>query len=525
LYKKKMKMKALLLLCLCLSSTLAVPATSSLYMGRSSDILIESETQQDSVIFFKGEQFGTTQINKLQDTRFADLFSHVMGTQPFHVDADRTGFPTTSLFNKPRAALLVALESVGSEILSKYPALSFLQNSQMSPISTLSSPANTQTILANLVTGTTPSKHGIVGSSWRKPGTGALVNAYDENGMSFAANIADILLQETQGKSLIVSASSSSSFSSALGAHPEIVSENIGWRAHAYSLSNGAFSTRYSEPSCDQVLAISAEELSALLSDVVISSDVTFSAKNAEDMAFLAELAFVRNLIAKLSTSLSASVKDDMPDMYSFVFASLKGIETKYGKDSNTYAAALSLVDKTISSLISALNQQYDGRVATVIMALNARDISSEALKEKVYNKVSSLLHDSNDFSLHYPALYVRTYEFSGHARDVLCSTLQKSIASSNANVFCATPMVATRAVRSMMGNDANGTCYPPTPAEVAQLEEDTLYVFAFWMHFFMVIIITAFIGWGVYSLAFVGSDASKDSLLFRAAGRHHHQN
>lgn len=520
-----MKMKALLLLCLCLSSTLAVPATSSLYMGRSSDILIESETQQDSVIFFKGEQIGTTQIHKLEDTRFADLFAHVMGTQSFHVDADRTGFPTTSLFNKPRAALIVTLESVGSEILRKSPALSCTQNSQVSSISTSSSPANPQTILANLVTGTTPSKHGIVGSSWRKPGTGLLVNAYDENGASFSANIADILLQETQGKSLVVSASSSSSFSSALGAHPELVADNIGWRAHAYSLNNGAFSTRYSDPSCDQVLALSAEELSALLSDVVISSDVTFSAKNSEDMALLAELAFVRNLISKLSSSsLEASVKDNMPDLYSFAFASLKGIETKYGKDSKTYAAALSLVDKTVSSLISALNQQYDNRVAIAIMAINARDVSSEALKERVFNKVSSLLHNKEDFSLHYPALYVRTYEFSGHARDVLCSSLQKSVVDSHANVYCGSPIITSRAVRALSDEIVN-TCVIVNNETINQANSDLAYIWAFWLHFFMTIIIASFIGWGVYCLAFVGSDASKDSLLFRAAGRHHHQN
>lgn len=69
---------------------------------------------QDSVIFFKGDQFSTTELNKLEDTSFADLFAHVIGTQPFHIDADRTGFPTTSLFNKPKASTIIVIDSVGA---------------------------------------------------------------------------------------------------------------------------------------------------------------------------------------------------------------------------------------------------------------------------------------------------------------------------------------------------------------------------------------------------------------------------
>ncbi len=37
-----------------------------------------------------------------------------MGTQPFHLNADRSDFPATSLFNKPRASVLITLESVGA---------------------------------------------------------------------------------------------------------------------------------------------------------------------------------------------------------------------------------------------------------------------------------------------------------------------------------------------------------------------------------------------------------------------------
>jgi len=517
-----MMSKALLLvICLCLSSVLSLPHTSSLFTGRSADIIIEYETQQDSAVFYKGEQLSSTQISQLEDTRFADLFSHIMGTQAFHVDANREGFPTSSLFSKPRASLIVAIDSVGVETLKKYSTLSLLQNTASSSISTLSSPPNTLTLLANIATGSTPSQHGIVGQSWRRPySTGGIVTAYDNQGRSFSANIADILLQETQGLSLVVSASSSSSFSSALGAHPELVADNIGWRAHAYSLVNGAFVSRYEDPSIEQLLQLSESELAALVSDLTFNG-VTFSTKTPEDFALLAELAFVKNLIAKLNTDivLSAMVKDDMPDMYNFVFASLKAIQTKYGDNSNEFAAALALVDKSIETLFVALNGFYDNRVAAAIFALNAREGSSVSLKDKVYQKVSGLLHTEKEFDAFYPNLYVRNEDFNGYARDVLCSGLQKAIVNDKASVYCAPPLLVAKATRQV---GAPAPCPTPDPKKEA---EDLATVWAFWLNFFITIILISFIGWGVYCMAFVGSDASKDSLLFRATGRHHHQN
>lgn len=513
-------LKTVLLLCLCLSSTFALPQ-KWVYMGRSADITIESETTQDSVMLLKGEQFSSTQINNLEDTRFADLFSHVMGSQPFHVDADRTGFPSSSLFNKPRAALLVAVDSVGSGILNKFPTLSILKNVQTSKITTPAVATNTHMLLATLATGVTPSEHGIVGPFWRRPVVGSLVEAYSSEGPSFSANLADIISQESKGKSLVISASSSSSFASALGVHPKLAHEN----AHAYSFENGAFVSRYEN--AGRSLELSQEDLSTLLNDISISG-VTFSYKNSEDLALLAELAFVSNLISKLNTdsTFSRLAADDKPDVYSFVFASLKGIQAKYGEDSTEFAAALTLVDKAIETLSVALNKHYDNRVATAIMALNARDTSSEALKQIVFSKVSTLLHSEEDFAAFYPSLYIRTQEFDGHARDIMCSNLQRAI--SGATVYCSAPIVATRAVRALSDDPVisnNSNCPIITNETIKQEADDLAYIWAFWLNFFITLIITGFVGWGVYCMAFVGSDASKDSLLFRATGRHHHQN
>lgn len=49
--------------------------------------------------------------------------------------------------------------------------------------------------------------------------------------------------------------------------------------------------------------------------------------------------------------------------------------------------------------------------------------------------------------------------------------------------------------------------------------------VWAFWLNFWITIFIASFILWGAYCLVYVGIDAGKDSLLFRATGRHAHAN
>jgi hypothetical protein len=429
------------------------------------------------------------------------------------------------LFNKPKAAVIIVVDSVGADILNKYPALSLLQDAHATTLTTQSALSNAHALLASLATGATPSEHGIVGATWHSASSyGALVTAYDENGLPLVANIADILLQESHGVSLVVSASASPIFASALAAHPHLVEENLGWRAHAYSFSTeSGFASRYADPSCDPLLALSPAELAVLLADVSVAVgdvEVTFTTKTKVDLDLLAELAFVNNLIAKLRdhSELSKLVKDDIPDLYSFVFSSLKGIQEYYGLQSAAFSAALSLVDAATHSLTCTLDRLYDGRVATAVVALNARDASSQALKEKVYNKVARLLHSQEDFELHYPSVYVRPNELYGHARDIMCANLQAAV-SKDANVHCLAPLLPTR-YGKRVENDTDDSS-SETPTELA----DTATIWAFWLNFWVTLIITAFVGWGVYCLTYVGSDASKDSLLFRATGRHSHQN
>lgn len=147
--------------------------------------------------------------------------------------------------------------------MKSFPSLSLFKNTPNAAISSASYPISTATLLANLATGSTPSTHGIVGPSWRRA-NGDLVLAYDADALPVSANIADIIAQEFDGRSLVVSASASSSFSYAFAVHSDLVT--FGWNAHAYALSGDVFASKYEE----QEFALFADELAALLKDVKV---------------------------------------------------------------------------------------------------------------------------------------------------------------------------------------------------------------------------------------------------------------
>lgn len=453
----------------------------------------------------------------MEDTKYSDLFAHVMGTPLFHLRTDRTGFPASSLLTKPKAVVTIVIDSVGAETLHANSKLQMLRNAHATALTSSTSPSNTHTVLANLATGSSPSVHGIVGAGWRRP-AGKLVSAYDESGMSFSASIADIFIQEWNGRSLVVSASGMPSLASALGVHPELAGDHLGWNAHVYALTENGFTSLYADAPCDAVFGASNSELN--VKDVTVTVDgqaVTFKAQ--ENYLFLSELAFVQHLISNLRSN--KLVKDSIPDMYSLVFSGLKEIARTHAKDSVTFRAALQLVDTASNDFIVALNELYDNRVAAAIVALNPRAFpetaAAFAVKEKVHARLARLMYDENDFEAFYPAIYVRNEEMTGFSRDLMCANLQDSVGS-DVTVHCLGTNIYARDAAAVNSSSSSSEAKKVAANESAA-------VWAFWLNFWVALIIFLFVLWGAYCLAYVGIDAGKDSLLFRATGRHHHQN
>jgi hypothetical protein len=499
-----------------IGSVFAVPAQSVPYFaGRSANIIIQPENAvSDNSAILLGKHF-ESQLKTIEDTEVADLFAHVMGTQPFNVLASREGFPKGDLFQKPKATLLVTLESVDHGLFVKY---ALWKGYQSVGLTTSTYPANSHTMASNIATGTKPSVHGIVGEAWVLP-NGEKIDAHtSEDGSSLAANIADILTQEWDGRSLTVSASASLPLASAFAASSQFS------HAHGYGLflEDGAFSTIYSHYALNP-FTVTEEALQAIFkaaafssflgASVVSSNDkvmvtvgsttVTFDLKSSDDYVLFAELGFVFNFLNVLETDsgVSVLVGDSVPDFYSFAFASLKGIKSTYGENSDIFVASIKLVDCAIQQTAAKLEALY-GRIVSAVVCLDTQSVVSDKIKTTVYESARASLQHQEDFELHFPSLYVRNGK--------VAQTCQQ--------------------VRSALGPLAEVHCFSSSFDWVAEdpniLPTNTtlpdLNVAAFWIFIFFPITLLLIILVGVYGLCAAGVEASKDSLLFRSAGRHH---
>jgi hypothetical protein len=495
----------------------AVPAQSVPYFaGRSANIIVQPENAvyDNSAILLHGKQL-ENQLKTIEDTRVADLFAHVMGTQPFNVLASREGFPKGDLFQKPKAAFLVTLESVAPGLFAKY---STWKDYQSVDLTTSTYPANTFTMTSNIATGTKPSVHGIVGEAWIMP-NGEKIGAHiSTEGSSLAANMADILTQEWDGDSLTLSASAFAPVASAFAASAHTSGHNYG-----LSLENRAFSTIYSRYELNP-FALAEEDLEAIFKATSFSSflgasmvysnndqlavtvgsiTTTFDLTTLVDYSLFAELGFVYNFLNTLETDsrISALVVDSVPDFYSFAFASLKGIKATHGEQSDMFIASLLLVDNAIQQAVAKIDTLYNGRTVSAVACLDTQTVVSDKIKAAVYESARTSLQSQEDFDLHFPSLYVR------NGKAAQACTRVKNALGKLAEVHC------FASTFDWVVEDNNyGATNTTQPLNVA----------AFWIFVFFPITILLVVLTGIYALCAAGVEASKDSLLFRSAGRHH---
>jgi predicted AlkP superfamily pyrophosphatase or phosphodiesterase len=89
--------------------------------------------------------------------------------------------------------------------------------------------------LATLVTGQTPSVHGIVNKEWFS--SNGAMKAYRSKALPQSASFVDIVSQAFEGKSLTVSGSADYQMAAALGAHQYLRAQNPSWNNYASSWS------------------------------------------------------------------------------------------------------------------------------------------------------------------------------------------------------------------------------------------------------------------------------------------------
>lgn len=420
-------------------------------------------------------------------------------------------------------------------------------------LTTATYPANPRAMLSNIATGAHPSVHGIVGDSWVHP-NGEKVSAHAASeGVSLAANMADILTQEWAGASLTVSASSSGSMASAFAVNQQFTSDN----AFALSMDNGAFGPIYDQSASP--LSLNKEALQAIFNDAsfsaflgakitnndnkltitVRSSTATFDLNSkvwALRSLYWVLIFYLYRLIlhslrssALYITSLisSRSIPNSLlwlliPFLISIPSFSLvwrwvilciddinlsQEIRAQYGEQSDAFVAALNLVDVTIQQAVTKFDNLYGGRAVSAVACLNTNTVVSDELKGRIYDTVRNYYNNEEDFSLHFPSLYIK-----GNAGQA-CSQLKSALGGS-AEVHCFASsynwMDGLLASSSDDGNTTN-----PIPINTANVS-------TFWILFFLTLGIFSAVIVGVISLVAAGEDAAKDSLLFRSAGRAH---
>jgi hypothetical protein len=423
-----------LFLALSLISALALPAEveNGHYPGRSGDFVLRQKG------YNAGQAYLTILSNKnvklaqasLPETSVADLIAHLMGVAPLNPSANRDSFPRVNFLDMPRANVLF-----------------FVQSSSASgdvALTTEAYPADSIARLTSILTGSNPSKHGIVQRAWYDLVQREIVSAYsDEFNGARAASLQDVVTTAFAGNSLVVSAAACRMVASALAAKSIVLPATSNNHALHWSSDSQAFTSVYADGA--NKLAFSFADVEAFVASLgtydsslktLSVEGVKFDLNDKRELAFFAELSFVHSLVAQLKSDerLKTLVADKASDFFTFA-VSLSGLERKYGADSVQARAASSILTTTISFATEEIAALYNGRSIVEIVSASPSSHVTEELAQEVQSAIAA---DSVFFAKKvYPQVYSVNWLSTGETQiDVVCSHLSASL--TNFDVYCA---------------------------------------------------------------------------------------
>jgi len=309
-----------------------------------------------------------------------------------------------NLFNKARVNLVLFVHSLGSETLASLPSLRIFQKQgQRMEIQRKSYPQDTIASLTTMMTGHSPSIHGIVNSQWEA--RDGRRSAYSSNAGPRVFNVNDQLSQAFEGQPLIISGSLDFQMASTLAVNPK---NRLG--GNNYALFWNEEQSRFESIYEDRVqgLNISAEDLASIFaSDERMRS--TFDLANKEEYKFLAEIAFLKNMVQQLQDNeiYATFAKDHVPDLLSFSFASLKALKNS---GSPKFTAAVQMLDDTILEVFGKLSAIYEGKVSLEVFFLGTPAYEKIAQDTQLKNQLFSLLKDNVNkqiFDQYFPSIYL----------------------------------------------------------------------------------------------------------------------
>eukprot|EP01113_Clastostelium_recurvatum_P027070 TRINITY_DN325_c0_g1_i1.p1 TRINITY_DN325_c0_g1~~TRINITY_DN325_c0_g1_i1.p1 ORF type:complete len:520 (+),score=182.20 TRINITY_DN325_c0_g1_i1:101-1660(+) len=493
--------------------------------SRQGDILIahaSNSLSDDSVVFLSGAPFNTASLKDIDATEFSSLIGHVMNL-PIPDVQSRDGFPQSTLLDSPKANFLVIVDGVGSKLLNKHSLASTLAPSAV-PLNTAAVyPPNTASIITTLTTGTTPATHGIVGASWYTP-EGELVSAFKQNGASAARSLAYNMTFAYDQSARIVSAS--------------------GCETLALALSNQQSSGRSFSSAARFIVVDSASSPSkAFLSSIgasISGKAVTVYANNrmAElslgnnaHATFLGELEMIFDMANAAANKFSAE-SSSSPAMFSVAVSGLRAVLEQHGEDSEEFAVGLFVLHSTISSAIAKINAAYKNKVASEIVFLNSKIIYNELVEDAKASIKAIVLRNlaagsAANFDSFYPYIYLSPRTSASDVTKIQ-NSINMVVAKNQALAplaLCAKREATQRQVSRntyylMDDIIANNNTCNNTIIKIV----DTDYIAAEHMLTWVPIILTLLVLMGVYGVCGISKEMTKDTLLFRSAGRHMHQ-
>ena len=382
------------------------------------------------------------------------------------------------VFSPSHANLFVVIDGLTSEELSLH------QEDLSHPIPIRSSyfpSASASSLLATVLTGKTPRIHGIIADKWDYLGETehAYVHAYPG-----AAQVADILVQATSGRSRVISASASPIFARALSVRTSLIQY-----AQQSIATHFNTNTRMAQPlEGFNFPPLSQQDLIELLQShfrdlVLIDTE--------EHKTLYAELALILKSVSDLHTRAQVSTS---PDLFNFAISALNPIRTLHSKDSSEYTSAVALVRQVLLRAMDKIQRAY-GTESTSFQILCIKSTRKES---ELIPKVASLISGTPKIEEFFPNIY------TPDDRD--CQIL----AASGIQVFC------PNSFQSRIQAQNNWLSYYSTKFErtiiVGGTEQETVAFWHMFMFTWIAFIVMVLIVW--YCL--YNMDIGEDSLLYR---------
>jgi len=411
------------------------------FEGRSGNVVLSLKDSSPSILLM--EQSHHHFDETIEDVNVVNLVAHVFqSVPPSNEDSprniDRSSFPVLSLFNAPAANLFITIEDIGKETLEKYPSLYLLRNRHQIEILPTYQSRDALSSLETLLTGVTPSQHGIVGRSWLGT-SGTESTAFKDAGTgSHADSLFDVFAM-TSSDSLIFSMASDAQMASSIGVRPKSRNslpnvQTIYWNSkhQTFDSLNHRYDNNFQASRADILhsfrdkgfynyegieLVLDSKNMQLSVSVDSSVSSVPFDLNSEQDFRIFVETFFIGKTLRSLQLEpLSQYIDDEIPDSFAFAFAGMKSIHDKYGVDSPQFVASLHLLDRAVFELNRAISSLYGGRVSSQIICLKVPQ-NTPMISESLLHQFDEILPSVGDLVNYLPDIYMGNALTTGEER------------------------------------------------------------------------------------------------------------